>query len=75
MSLIQNERTKLLANSLDRTSTACVVAGLIAPATSIANHVPGTPGLSISAAVGTVIWLFAAVTLHLLARRTLGGLR
>jgi predicted oxidoreductase len=49
MSLVHNERTKLLANSLDRTSTACVVAGLIAPA--------------------------AAIALHLLARRSLGGLQ
>ncbi|SOC94003.1 hypothetical protein SAMN05216358_4203 [Rhizobium sp. AN5] len=72
--LIHNERTKLLANSLDRASTACVVAGLIAPAASIANHSTGSPQLSISTAIGTVIWLSAAVALHLLARRTLGGL-
>ncbi len=31
MSLIHNERTKLLANALDRTSTACLAVGLIAP--------------------------------------------
>jgi hypothetical protein len=75
MSLIHNERTKLLANSLDRTSTACVVAGLIAPASAIVNHSSSAPAFSWGNVAGTVIWLLAAVALHLLARRSLGGLQ
>lgn len=75
MSQIHNERTKLLANALDRTSTACVAAGLIAPATGIANGAAGAPHLTLGTVVGTIVWLSAAIALHLLARRALGGLR
>jgi len=74
MSLIRNERTKLLANALDRASTACIVAGLIAPASAISAHASGTSDLSLGSSVGIVIWLSAALLLHLLARRALGAL-
>jgi hypothetical protein len=73
MSLIRNERTKLLANALDRASTACIVAGLIAPASAISGHSSGAPDLSFGSSVGIVIWLSAALLLHLLARRALGA--
>jgi len=75
VSLVHNERTKLLANALDRASTACVAAGLIAPAVGISNHAAGAPPLTWATALGTTIWLCAAVALHLLARRALGGLK
>ncbi|MQB10701.1 hypothetical protein FCH38_08625 [Agrobacterium tumefaciens] len=73
MSLVHNERTKLLANSIDRLSTACVAAGFIAPAVSLANG----SGLSIAWGIvaSTCIWLFTAFTLHLGARHVLGRLR
>lgn len=74
MSLIHNERTKLLANSLDRASTGCVVAGLITPAASLAKIDIQPTGLTASTMAGTIIWLFAAVVLHWIARRILGGL-
>ncbi|HWU60605.1 MAG TPA: hypothetical protein VN112_01145 [Ensifer sp.] len=74
MSLIRNERTKLLANALDRASTACIVAGLIAPASAISTRSSIAPDLSFGASVGIVIWLSAALILHLLARRALGAL-
>jgi hypothetical protein len=31
MSLVDNERTKLLANALDRASTACFTVGILTP--------------------------------------------
>lgn len=73
MSLVHNERTKLLANSIDRLSTACIAAGFIAPAVSLANG----SGLSMSwgIVVSTGTWLFAALILHLAARHLLGRLR
>lgn len=67
MSLIHNERTKLLANALDRASTGCLIAGLVGP-TAVA-------GISFLASVSTGVWLFAALVLHLSARYVLGGLQ
>lgn len=75
MSLIHNERTKLLANALDRASTACLAAGLIAPAAGVTRQSADVPALTLATASGTVIWLLAALALHLLARRALGGLQ
>ncbi len=75
MSLIRNERTKLLANALDSASTACVVAGLIAPASAISAHSNAAPEFSFGSSLGIVIWLSAALILHMLARRALGALR
>lgn len=66
---IHNERTKLLANALDRTSTACVAVGLIAPV--VGGGFRGNWDIVASIA----IWLFAALVLHLGARRVLAGLR
>ncbi|MET3612866.1 hypothetical protein ABID16_001171 [Rhizobium aquaticum] len=74
MSLIRNERTKLLANALDRAFTACVVAGLIAPASAISARSNAAPDFSFGSSLGIVIWLSAALILHMLARRTLGAL-
>ncbi|MGN6488031.1 MAG: hypothetical protein ACTHLT_09465 [Devosia sp.] len=68
--LVYNERTKLLANALDRASTACVAVGGIAPVVAV--------GVSInvgSSVLGAVIRLFAAITLHFIGRMVLGRLR
>ncbi|SFB48660.1 hypothetical protein SAMN03159496_04201 [Rhizobium sp. NFR07] len=73
MTLVHNERTKLLANSLDRLSTACVAAGFIAPAVSLSNGAMSF-SISLSTAISTVAWLLGALILHLSARRALGGL-
>lgn len=67
MSMIHNERTKLLANALDRALTGCLIAGFVAPTVTI--------GVSFLASVSTAIWLFAALVLHLSARHVLGGLK
>jgi len=75
MSLIHNERTKLLANALDRASTACIAVGLIGPAVGIASHTAVAPTPNWITLLGTFIWLFTAIALHLFARRVLGELR
>lgn len=69
MSLVYNERTKLLANALDRASTACVVVGLFTPA------VTGNLALGLATLGSIIIWLLAALTLHLTARFILGRLK
>lgn len=77
MTLIRNERTKLLANALDRASTACFTVGI---ATPVAGYIYNISSLRENLPVWTMIgggigWISACVLLHLLARRTLGGLK
>jgi hypothetical protein len=73
MTLIHNERTKLLANSLDRLSAACVAAGFIAPAVSLSNGA-ASAGISLSIALSTLAWISGGLLLHWGARRALGEL-
>jgi hypothetical protein len=77
MSLIDNERTKLLANALDRASTACFTVGILSPSAGYLYNV-GNFRNSIDVALLAVAfssWLFAVVALHYLARRTLRSLK
>lgn len=67
MSLIHNERAKLTANALDRISTGCIVGAFITPGATI--------GFTPLASLSTIVWLFAALALHLSARFILGRLR
>ena len=71
MSLVHNERTKLSATWVNNLAAGAVVAGVISPMVSIAAR--GSP--SWLPIVVSVIWLFAGVVLHLMARGILGGLR
>lgn len=74
---VHNERTKLLANALDRASTTCFTVGIVTPGAGYLYNVSGfrsAVGLGILAA-GLVGWFVAAVFLHPAARRALGGLR
>jgi hypothetical protein len=70
---IDNERTKLAANALDRASTACLAVGILAPLATLLQGQAHPP------LVGVVVsfagWLGAAVVLHFAARRMLGGLK
>lgn len=76
MSLIRNEQTKLLANALDRASTACFTVGIATPVAgylyNIGNFRSTAPLVALLA--GLFGWILAAVALHFLARRILGGL-
>jgi hypothetical protein len=69
---IHNERTKLLANALDRASTASLAVGFIAPVVSIGNG--QTPSLAFLV-ISVGVWFLIAMALHMIARRVLGGLR
>jgi hypothetical protein len=64
MTVIYNERTKLLANSIDRASTSCVTVGVFAPGAAAIYTVSGTVVSSSIFLIGTAIWLFAAIALH-----------
>lgn len=78
MSLIHNERTKLMANALDRASTACLTVGALGPAVAslyglgAAGAAAASHGVLI--ALGSVFWLAAAGVLHFMARSVLGRL-
>jgi hypothetical protein len=75
MTMIQNEQTKLLVNALDRASTACVTVGVLAPVAAILYGASGTSFGFWAFALGGVIWLSAALALHLVARMVLEGLK
>ncbi|WP_172122753.1 MULTISPECIES: hypothetical protein [unclassified Devosia] len=75
MSLIFNERTKLLANAMDRASTACLTVGVFAPVAAIVYGATGTAMASWAFVLGTISWLSAAAILHIVARLTLGRLK
>ena len=70
MSLIHNERTKLLANALDRASTACLAVGVLGQALSL----PPADRLWVSL-LSPAGWILAALGLHFAARHVLGRLR
>jgi len=74
---IDNERTKLLANALDRASTACFTVGI---ATPVAGYVYGLVDFNNALLQRWPIamfagWLAVSVALHLIARRVLKGLK
>lgn len=75
MSLVHNERTKLLANALDRASTACLTVGILAPLAAALYSLPGTFGLNAKIVAGGIIWSLAAFVLHMSARFVLRRLR
>jgi hypothetical protein len=70
---IDNERTKLAANALDRASTACLAVGILAPFSALLQE--QTPIPFLGALVSFAGWLAAAIVLHFAARRALGGLK
>ncbi len=72
MTLIRNERTKLLANALDRVSTACVAVGIFAPFGAAMWDFASTP--TWTGVFSASVWISAAIALHMGARSVLGGL-
>lgn len=73
MSLIHNERVKLLAGWLDRASTAALTVGVLAP---MAGYLYGATTITLRPLVTlSVIWLVLAGGLHALARFALGRLK
>ncbi|WP_199194893.1 hypothetical protein [Phyllobacterium phragmitis] len=77
MSVVNNERTKLLAYALDRASTACFTVGIATPVAAYLYNVDNVDN-TISHArlmLGLVGWLMASAVLHYLGTRVLRGLR
>ena len=75
MSLIHNERTKLLANGFNTAATSCFTVGVLAPTVAVFYKVGPGPFPIGSVFVGTLIWLSIASFLHYCGRRILGGLK
>jgi hypothetical protein len=74
MSLIHNERRKLMATALNGMAIATMAAGCIAPLVTVSYGVSRAPGGAYFALVGTV-WFFTAIGIHIVARAVLGGLK
>jgi hypothetical protein len=75
--LVHNERTKLLANALDRASTAALAVGVLGPVVTATYGLapPDRPVPLLALIAGTILWLVLAVSLHLFASWTLRKLR
>lgn len=73
--LVANERLKLLANNLDRASTACFTIGVATPLAGWFYGVSGLDKMSVWwLLLGFAGWLVAGAALHWQARRVLRGL-
>lgn len=69
----EKEQTKLVANALDRASTACLTVGVLAPFAAALYNVSGTvSALQLFSSV--VLYLAAATILHRAALDVLKGL-
>lgn len=75
MSLIHNERTKLTAAWLNTLSSAATTAGVIAPLAAVFYGVSNSSIAANALFLGSPVWLFTGVGLHLAARYVLGGLK
>ena len=75
MSLVHNEQTKLLANALDRASTACLTNGILAPIAAAIYSVSGAFVFDAKVVFGGIVWSLMALVLHMSARRVLRRLR
>jgi len=74
MSLIQNERTKLLATALNNTAVATLVTAVIAPTAGLLNG--STPPITwVWWALLEITWFLVGLGLHLAAQAVLGRLK
>jgi hypothetical protein len=74
MSLIQNERTKLLATALNNVAVATIATALIAPTASVLYSGDQTPFWPGRAVLG-LAWLGGGICLHVFAHIVLGRLK
>jgi hypothetical protein len=70
MDLVHNERTKYLAASFDRLSTATAAVGVIGQLPSLISVQVGWIAI-----VDATAWIVGALALHVAGRIVLGGLR
>jgi hypothetical protein len=74
LSLIHNERTKLLASTVNTVGTATIVAGAVTPLIAATSGLPGG-GFGFGTFLFSVAWLGIGAGLHLVPRIILGRLR
>lgn len=76
MKHVRNERKKLLANAVDRASTACITVGVATPIAGVIFQVNGFGLALANSELGMAVmgFLGAAVLLDLTARYALKGL-
>ncbi|MDX3925665.1 MAG: hypothetical protein QHC90_07625 [Shinella sp.] len=76
MSVVENERTKLMANAIDRASTACLTVGILTPIAGYLYNLGGLrDGMDVWMTIGLAGWLLTALVLHYIARQVLKGLK
>jgi hypothetical protein len=75
MSLVRNERLKLLASALNSVGTAFIVTGIIAPTAAAIYGGASRSGFNLWWLLIFVIWLSAGVSLHIAAQGVLGRLK
>ena len=75
MSLIENERTKLLAIALNNVGVATIITGVVAPTVAALYGAANVAGEGIWWFVVAGVWLLAGIGLHLGAQFVLGRLK
>lgn len=74
MSLIENERTKLLATALNNVGVATIITGVVAPTAATLYGTPAT-GSGQWWFLIAAVWLLAGIGLHVLGQVVLGRLK
>lgn len=74
MSLIHNERMKLLATALNNTAVATVITAVVAPFVGLLNGASST-ALNLWWVFSGGLWFLVGIGLHLIALAVLGRLR
>ncbi|ABC23501.1 hypothetical protein [Rhodospirillum rubrum] len=76
MSLIANEQTKLTATALNTAASSCFALGVLAPIAAVFYNAGGDVHVPLAVLVlGAILWIGAALALHLSARLVLKGLK
>jgi hypothetical protein len=63
LSLVGNERTKLLANAMNTAATSSFTVGVLAPMAAAFYNVGSTSVTLKTLILGTSVWFFAAIAL------------
>ena len=75
MSLVQNERTQLLASALNGAAVGSITAGLIAPIIATVLGLPGTQERFGTIVFVILFWLSAGQNLRMIGQFVLGRLK
>ena len=75
MSLIHNERVKLLAFAFNTAATSAFTVGVLAPVAATFYDLGPSRVAPRTVVLGALLWIGASVVLHLAGRRVLGWLK